>query len=222
MALADGYQGTGAVYMVGRGIQGAEALDDAANIVEGGQRVANKDMGGLLQAGFGIAGRVGGRSKANVLDEAADAANAERKAAVQAMADADQGAKNVAETMKDADLSNGIPNATRLTQVEQETAKRFQVQERMKLDESPHKGAEYIDDAGHSYDQLGHPRASQFWNKDEFLDSIDSHLLKSNNFTIIDLTGFTPQQIEIVRKYIQSLSQELQDRILTVGFTKYF
>jgi hypothetical protein len=47
--------------------------------------------------------------------------------------------------------------------------------------ESPHVGAEYVDDLGRSFDALGSPAASAHWNQTQFLRSIDSHLLKSND-----------------------------------------
>src|SRR5579885_1517160 len=81
----------------------------------------------------------------------------------------------------------GIPNATRLSTAEQATAARLQAQTGLTLRESPHRGAEYIDDLGRTYDALGDPRASQFWDEKRFLSSIDHHLLKSNDFTVIDL-----------------------------------
>jgi hypothetical protein len=112
----------------------------------------------------------------------------------------------------------GIPNATRLSPAEQATAARLQAQTGVKLRESPHRGAEYIDDLGRTYDALGDPKASQFWNERLFLNSIDHHLLKSNDFTVIDLTGFTQQQIAVVRNYINSLPQGSQAKIIRIGF----
>ena len=49
--------------------------------------------------------------------------------------------------------------------------------------ESEHVGAEYIDNLGRTYDAVGQPGASQFWNEEQFLKSIDDHLLKSNDTT---------------------------------------
>lgn len=55
-------------------------------------------------------------------------------------------------------------------------------------------------------------------NEQEFLNSIDEHLLKSNDFTVIDLTGFTEEQIGTVRAYINNLPAESQSKIISVGF----
>jgi hypothetical protein len=84
--------------------------------------------------------------------------------------------------------------------------------------ESPHVGAEYIDDLGRSYDAVGRPQASQFWDEQTFLDSIDVHLLKSNHYTVIDLTQFTPEQVAAVRAHIDRLPAKQQARIVRIGF----
>jgi hypothetical protein len=59
------------------------------------------------------------------------------------------------------------------------------------LKESVHIGAEYVDELGRTYDALGNPKASKFWNRKKFFESIKHHLRKSNDFTVIDLTDFT-------------------------------
>ena len=88
----------------------------------------------------------------------------------------------------------------------------------LRLRESPHRGAEYIDDPGRTDDALGDPRASPFWDEGRFLNSIDHHLLESNDFTVIDLTGFTPAQIAVVRGYVNGLPQASRARIIRIGF----
>ncbi len=112
----------------------------------------------------------------------------------------------------------GIPNAVRLSEAEQATAARLQAQTGVKLQESPHVGADYVDHLGRTYDALGGPKASQFWDESQFLGSIDSHLLKSNNFTVVDLTGFTHAQIATVRNYVNSLPTTAQGKIIKIGF----
>ena len=113
---------------------------------------------------------------------------------------------------------NAIPNATRLSEAEQATAGRLQAQTGRTLKESEHVGSEYVDEFGKTYDQLGDPLASKFWNENEFLKSIDKHLLKSNDFTVVDLTGFTDAQITTIRNYINSLSAASQAKIIRIGF----
>ena len=88
----------------------------------------------------------------------------------------------------------------------------------LELRESPHVGAEYVDALGKSYDALGSPLASKFWNAEQFTSSIASHLLKSNDFTVIDLTGFTSAQIGEVTAYLGTLSKAQLARIIKVGF----
>jgi hypothetical protein len=112
----------------------------------------------------------------------------------------------------------GIPNATRLSEAEQATAARLQAKTGVKLRESPHLGAEYLDELERSYDQVGNPDASQFWNEKNFMASIEGHLLKSNDFTVIDMTGFTDAQISAVRNYVDNLPQASQAKILRIGF----
>src|SRR5262249_47170890 len=112
----------------------------------------------------------------------------------------------------------GIPNATRLSPAEQATAARLQAQTGLRLRESPHVGSEYVDDLGRTYDALGDPIASQFWNEQQFLRSIDSHLLKSNDFTVIDMTGFAQQQIDVVRNHVNGLPRASQAKIIRIGF----
>ncbi len=86
------------------------------------------------------------------------------------------------------------------------------------LRESDHIGAEYIDDLGRTYDQLGDPRASAYWDERQFFKSIDQHLLKSNDFTVIDMTGFASEQVESVAAYVGSLPIAAQQKIVAIGF----
>jgi len=76
----------------------------------------------------------------------------------------------------------------------------------------------HVDDLGRTYDALGRPAASIFWNERQFLNSIDQHLLKSNDFTVIDLTGFAPSQIAAVRRHLATLSPAQLAKIIRIGF----
>jgi RHS repeat-associated protein len=114
---------------------------------------------------------------------------------------------------------SAIPNATRLSAVEQATASRLlQAQPDLTLNESEDVGADFVDQNGQTYDAMGSPAASQYWNEEQFLDSLDSHLLKANDFTVVDLTGFTGSQISTIANYINSLPAELQAKIIKIGF----
>ncbi len=124
-----------------------------------------------------------------------------------------QPAQDAAET--------GIVGATRLSEAELATASRLQRLPQFSgrtFSESPHVGAEYVDDLGRSYDALGTPAASKYWNEQQFLRSIDSHVLKSNDFTVIDLTGFTSEQVGVVSGYVNSLPSATQATIVRIGF----
>jgi RHS repeat-associated protein len=113
---------------------------------------------------------------------------------------------------------SGLGGATRLTPEELVTGQRLESQLGKTLRESPHIGAEYVDDLGRSYDALGTPNASKFWSQKKFLASIDGHLLKSNDFTVIDLTGFTPAQIAAVNSHLATLTTAQLARIIRIGF----
>jgi hypothetical protein len=55
-----------------------------------------------------------------------------------------------------------------------------------------------------------------WWRHDRGLKaSIDHHLLKGNTFTVIDMTGYTPEQIAQVKGYVDTLPSA---RIVRVGF----
>jgi hypothetical protein len=82
---------------------------------------------------------------------------------------------------------------------------------------SDHEGAEFVSAAGKTYDALGTPAAYKFWNEKAFLTSIDRHLRKSNDFTVVDLAGASRAQISAIRRYVGSLESELQDKILLLG-----
>jgi hypothetical protein len=107
---------------------------------------------------------------------------------------------------------------TRLHPDEIATGERLTRQLGRDLSESPHLGAEFVDDLGRTYDACGRPAAAKFWNEPKFLKSIDSHLLKSNDFTAVDLTGFTNAQKVTVRAYIDGLPAASQARIIRIGF----
>src|SRR5437016_867385 len=118
-----------------------------------------------------------------------------------------------AETLESLEVATarGILDPGRLTEGEETTAARLkQVPELWERDfwTSEHKGADYIDDLGRSFDATGIPAASENWNEEKFLDNIARHLLKSNDYTVIDLTGFTPEQIGAVNRYLDTVDEK--------------
>ncbi len=121
-------------------------------------------------------------------------------------------------TAKTLAPNSGLGSSTRLTADELATGQRLEAQLGKSLKESPHIGAEYVDELGRTYDALGKPVASKFWDQKKFLASIDDHLLKSTDFTVIDLTGFTPAQIAAVNSHLATLSPAQLARIIRIGF----
>lgn len=82
----------------------------------------------------------------------------------------------------------------------------------------PDPGYDWHDDLGHHYDALGDGTKSQYFRLDQFKNSIDRHLLKSNDFTVVDMTGYTDQQVSDVREHVDQLPPESRAKIIRVGF----
>jgi RHS repeat-associated protein len=192
-----------------------------ALVVGGVSTVAATDLGAVATAGLGGAGiGVGIGASIPVGSAVIDAAIAcaeaiggsEPSGAVPSASPGTppdpygRAGNNVASRLNEAEIAT----LGRLRQLRQFVGRTFR--------ESPHVGAEYVDDLGRSFDALGSPAASTHWNARQFLRSIDNHVLKTNDFTVIDLTGFTPEQIGTVTRYVSSLSREAQARIVRIGF----
>jgi RHS repeat-associated protein len=110
---------------------------------------------------------------------------------------------------------------TRLSEAEQATLGRLQALSSSKgltFTESAHVGAEVVDNSGRSYDFLGDPAASAYFSERRFTQSIANHLRKSNDFTVVDLTGFTEAQQGAVSSYLDSLPASEQARLIRIGF----
>jgi hypothetical protein len=82
---------------------------------------------------------------------------------------------------------------------------------------SDHVGHEVTDTAGRTYDFVGDPRASQFWDG-SFLDSVEGHLLKSNDYTVVDVTGFSPEHVAEVARFLDGLPADSAAKIIKLGF----
>jgi hypothetical protein len=83
---------------------------------------------------------------------------------------------------------------------------------------SPDPGYDWKDDLGRTYDAMGDGSKSRYFNLRQFTKSIDSHLLNDNDFTVIDMTGYTPEQVAAVREYVNGLAASSQALIGRVGF----
>jgi hypothetical protein len=79
-------------------------------------------------------------------------------------------------------------------------------------------GHDWVDDLGRTYDAVGDGTKAKDFKLDQFTRSIDRHLLKSNDLTVIDMTGYTPDQIAAVGKYVDALPAAKQAMIVRVGF----
>jgi uncharacterized protein YukE len=115
------------------------------------------------------------------------------------------------------------PNLGRLSGAELATLRRLQgMLPDRKFTVSPEeRDGEYTDDEGRTYDQMGDTDTSKYWNSansQNFFDAIDRHLLKSVDFTVIDLTGFSKQSISDITDYVESLPEQEQAKIIRIGF----
>ena len=124
------------------------------------------------------------------------------------------------KAMADAE---GDPNLGRLSDSEAATLTRMQDEfpDRDFKVSAEERDGEYFDNQGRTYDQVGDPAASARWNPRSaqiFYRSIDRHLLKSMDFTVIDLTGFSDQSISDITTYVDSLPEAEQARIIRIGF----
>jgi hypothetical protein len=79
----------------------------------------------------------------------------------------------------------------------------------------PDPGFDWMDDLGRTFDAMGDGTKSKYFKLDQFKASIDHHLLKGNTFTVIDMTGYTADQISAVRAYVDTLQA---GKIIRVGF----
>lgn len=86
---------------------------------------------------------------------------------------------------------------------------------------SMHVGEEVADHLARTYDFVGNPRASEFWGDgQQFIDSIERHLVEkpANDFTVVDVTGLTPEQAAQVGRFLDGLPPELAAKVIGLGF----
>lgn len=79
----------------------------------------------------------------------------------------------------------------------------------------PDPGFDWVDDLGRTFDAMGDGTTSKYFKFDKFKTAIDHHLRKGNTFTVIDMTGYTTEQISAVRAYVDTLPAS---GIIRVGF----
>jgi Domain of unknown function (DUF4157) len=81
----------------------------------------------------------------------------------------------------------------------------------------PDPGYDWVDDLGRTYDALGDGTKAKFFDVKDFMDSIDHHFRKMNDFTVIDMTGFSPEQIAKVRKHLET-AKPIHGTVIRIGF----
>jgi hypothetical protein len=111
-------------------------------------------------------------------------------------------------------------NIGRLASAELATGARLAQKLGQSVTVSEHIGAEFISAAGKTFDAMGTPQAYASWNQGQFMAAIDRHLLKSVDYTVIDLTGASERQVGAIRSHVGSLSKELREKVIFVG--EYF
>ncbi|HWO25152.1 MAG TPA: DUF4157 domain-containing protein [Kofleriaceae bacterium] len=79
----------------------------------------------------------------------------------------------------------------------------------------PDPGFDWIDDLGRTFDAMGDGTKAKYFKFDQFKESIVHHLRKGNTYTVIDMTGYTAEQIAQVRAFVDTLPA---DKIIRVGF----
>lgn len=79
---------------------------------------------------------------------------------------------------------------------------------------------DFVDSKGFKYDALGAGARAQYQTIDRsFLDQITRHINKQGlDYTIIDMTGYSPAQIRVVRMYVDLYHGTDAHRILRIGF----
>jgi hypothetical protein len=177
-----------------------------------------------------IVGDVAAETAATVEADVGATIGSDLVATVEAAAD-DAPAVQTAEaetTQVQGDLEGSLdkamdPNLARLSDPEAATLTRLQEEfpDRNFSVSAEERDGEFTDSQGRTYDQMGDPRTSNYWNPknaQRFYDAIDEHLLKSMDFTVIDLTGFSDQSIADITNYIDSLPEAEQAKIIRIGF----
>jgi len=111
-----------------------------------------------------------------------------------------------------------VANVQRLRPAEVETGKRLSRKLGVPLSESAHDGIDFVDPSGKTYEAIGLPGASEHWNPKEFLGALDRHFLKSADFVVIDMTGFSAEQISLIERHLRTLPPRELAKIIRIGF----
>ena len=180
---------------------------------------------GMVPALAGVGGEgghsaalAGGRVKLGVPDPAGPAGTA---GGMKMQSDREGGGSGKAESKAAADEPAKLDASMATARpAEQATAGRVATKAEFKgrtfhAPPPPDPGFDWMDDLGRTYDAMGDGTKSKYFKLDQFKASIDHHLRKGNTFTVIDMTGYTADQISAVRAYVDTLPA---NKIIRVGF----
>lgn len=102
-------------------------------------------------------------------------------------------------------------------QQETETASRIEREKGVRLERSRDPAVDWVDADGKTWDAVG-PFESQYFDEQwpNLQTRILDHLAKAD-YVPIDVTRFTPEQVEVVRRFIQTLGPESSPRVFLIG-----
>ncbi len=110
-----------------------------------------------------------------------------------------------------------VSAGSRLTQAEISTGGRLAEQGGLRLVQSEHIGAEFVDAAGKTYDAMGGGQAYKYFGSGkQFFDSIAHHVNKSVDYVAIDLKGASKGQVKAIENFVRGLKEEQRNKIIYV------
>ncbi len=110
-----------------------------------------------------------------------------------------------------------VSAGSRLTQAEISTGERLAEQGGLRLFQSGHVGAEFVEATGKTYDAMGGVQAYKYFGSGtDFFKSITRHVNKSVDYVALDLKGASENQIKAIEKFVGGLTKEQQSKIVYV------
>jgi hypothetical protein len=115
-----------------------------------------------------------------------------------------------------------VPGMKPLSAAEEATGQRLMAASEYRggvLSQSPHVGADFVDQNGTTYDAIGQPGGYSHWNQDQFLSALDEHVnYPKGDYTVLDLTGASSSQMDVIFSHIDSTyTSEQRATIIIVG-----
>lgn len=107
-----------------------------------------------------------------------------------------------------------------LRESEVETMIRLSEKTGRKVRPADHKGIDYIDEDGHTYDAIGGGAAGDKLDIKEYTSSFMEHYRHktSTDRVVVDVTGMSPQQKKAVRELLDGLCESDKARTIELGF----